>query len=293
MVEHVGLASLGAYARDDRPPAAPGRPRAQPRHRPAVLRAGRREVADPALRVPGRRAAAGRRRGGRAAGGRARAPRRRVAARALRAHAVGLDRQPREHRDAIVAEVGEPRERAWLLYLIGSALAFEDADISVFQVLAARPGADARPAADARRRARRRSGLSGGRRAGGSAAADRLGHAAGAAAVRAALPSCSPEPPQLGQRSSPCPASPAGFVGGGDVGILRIIGHARPLPGRARRRTSAEPPPGGRRAGRPGRTRRSRARAGRVGVDPDAVRRNEVGRVARGVERLARPAAAR
>ena len=48
----------------------------------------------------------------------------------------------REHRDAIVAEVGEPRERAWLLYLIGSALAFEDGDISVFQVLAARPGAD-------------------------------------------------------------------------------------------------------------------------------------------------------
>jgi cyclopropane-fatty-acyl-phospholipid synthase len=47
----------------------------------------------------------------------------------------------REHRDAIVAEVGEPRERAWLLYLIGSALAFEDADISIFQVLAARPGA--------------------------------------------------------------------------------------------------------------------------------------------------------
>ena len=29
----------------------------------------------------------------------------------------------------------------WELYLAGSALAFEDADISVFQVLAARPGA--------------------------------------------------------------------------------------------------------------------------------------------------------
>jgi len=44
-------------------------------------------------------------------------------------------------RDAIFAEVGVERERAWLLYLIGSALAFEDADIAVFQVLAARPGA--------------------------------------------------------------------------------------------------------------------------------------------------------
>ncbi len=44
-------------------------------------------------------------------------------------------------RDAIVAEVGEERERVWRLYMIGSALAFDDADISVFQVLAARPGA--------------------------------------------------------------------------------------------------------------------------------------------------------
>jgi cyclopropane-fatty-acyl-phospholipid synthase len=44
-------------------------------------------------------------------------------------------------REGIVAEVGEERERVWRLYMIGSALAFEDGDISIFQVLAARPGA--------------------------------------------------------------------------------------------------------------------------------------------------------
>jgi cyclopropane-fatty-acyl-phospholipid synthase len=45
-------------------------------------------------------------------------------------------------RAAIVAEVGSERERVWRLYLWGSALAFADADIGVFQVLAARPGAE-------------------------------------------------------------------------------------------------------------------------------------------------------
>jgi cyclopropane-fatty-acyl-phospholipid synthase len=44
-------------------------------------------------------------------------------------------------RDAIVAEIGDERERVWRLYLLGSLLAFADADISVFQVLAARSGA--------------------------------------------------------------------------------------------------------------------------------------------------------
>ncbi|MDO8212296.1 cyclopropane-fatty-acyl-phospholipid synthase family protein [Conexibacter sp. CPCC 206217] len=44
-------------------------------------------------------------------------------------------------RDGIVAEVGEERERVWRLYMLGSALAFEDDDISIFQVLATRPGA--------------------------------------------------------------------------------------------------------------------------------------------------------
>jgi cyclopropane-fatty-acyl-phospholipid synthase len=47
----------------------------------------------------------------------------------------------RAQRAAIVAEVGEERERVWRLYLAGSALAFADGDISVFQVLAARGGA--------------------------------------------------------------------------------------------------------------------------------------------------------
>jgi cyclopropane-fatty-acyl-phospholipid synthase len=44
-------------------------------------------------------------------------------------------------RDTAVAEVGAERERIWRLYLTGSALAFADADISVFQVLATRRGA--------------------------------------------------------------------------------------------------------------------------------------------------------
>jgi cyclopropane-fatty-acyl-phospholipid synthase len=43
-------------------------------------------------------------------------------------------------RDAMTAEVGEERMRVWELYMAGSALAFDDGDISVFQVLAARPG---------------------------------------------------------------------------------------------------------------------------------------------------------
>ena len=44
-------------------------------------------------------------------------------------------------RAAMAADAGEERTRVWELYMAGSALAFEDADISVFQVLAARPGA--------------------------------------------------------------------------------------------------------------------------------------------------------
>jgi cyclopropane-fatty-acyl-phospholipid synthase len=43
-------------------------------------------------------------------------------------------------REAVVREVGEERERVWRLYLLGSALAFEAGDITVFQVLAARVG---------------------------------------------------------------------------------------------------------------------------------------------------------
>ena len=41
----------------------------------------------------------------------------------------------------MAADAGEERTRVWELYMAGSALAFEDADISVFQVLASRPGA--------------------------------------------------------------------------------------------------------------------------------------------------------
>jgi cyclopropane-fatty-acyl-phospholipid synthase len=45
------------------------------------------------------------------------------------------------HRDEALAEVGSQRERVWRLYMLGSALSFEDGDISVHQTLAARPGA--------------------------------------------------------------------------------------------------------------------------------------------------------
>jgi len=42
-------------------------------------------------------------------------------------------------REQAIAEVGAPRERVWRLYMLGSALGFEAAEISVYQVLAARP----------------------------------------------------------------------------------------------------------------------------------------------------------
>jgi cyclopropane-fatty-acyl-phospholipid synthase len=46
-----------------------------------------------------------------------------------------------EHRAEAVAQVGAERVRAWLLYMIASAQAFEDAEITVHQVLSARRGA--------------------------------------------------------------------------------------------------------------------------------------------------------
>jgi cyclopropane-fatty-acyl-phospholipid synthase len=45
------------------------------------------------------------------------------------------------NREGAIAEGGEERERVWRLYMTGSALAFEAGDISVHQVLAAKPGA--------------------------------------------------------------------------------------------------------------------------------------------------------
>jgi cyclopropane-fatty-acyl-phospholipid synthase len=45
------------------------------------------------------------------------------------------------HRDEAIAEVGAQRERVWRLYMLGSALGFEDGQIGVYHVLAARPGA--------------------------------------------------------------------------------------------------------------------------------------------------------
>ncbi len=46
-----------------------------------------------------------------------------------------------EHRDEAIAEVGAQRERVWRLYMLASALAFEDGQISIYQTLAARGGA--------------------------------------------------------------------------------------------------------------------------------------------------------
>ena len=45
------------------------------------------------------------------------------------------------NRNEAIAEVGPERERVWRLYMLGSALGFEASEISVHQVLAARPGA--------------------------------------------------------------------------------------------------------------------------------------------------------
>jgi len=44
------------------------------------------------------------------------------------------------HRSEAVRIVGTERERAWQLYMLGSAQGFEDGEISVYQVLAARTG---------------------------------------------------------------------------------------------------------------------------------------------------------
>ena len=41
-------------------------------------------------------------------------------------------------REAVIDEIGLERWRVWQLYMTGSALAFEDADLSIYQVLAAR-----------------------------------------------------------------------------------------------------------------------------------------------------------
>jgi cyclopropane-fatty-acyl-phospholipid synthase len=54
----------------------------------------------------------------------------------LRRWLENLDR----HRDQVLSEVSAERERAWRLYMLGSASAFETGDISVYQVLAARDG---------------------------------------------------------------------------------------------------------------------------------------------------------
>ena len=44
-------------------------------------------------------------------------------------------------RDRAIAEIGPERERIWRLYITASALGFDDGDITVYQLLAARRGA--------------------------------------------------------------------------------------------------------------------------------------------------------
>jgi cyclopropane-fatty-acyl-phospholipid synthase len=48
------------------------------------------------------------------------------------------------NRERAIALVGEERERAWRLYIVASALGFEDGEVSLYQVLGARLGADHR-----------------------------------------------------------------------------------------------------------------------------------------------------
>ena len=50
--------------------------------------------------------------------------------------ALWLFRPDRRQREA-VALVGEERERAWRLYMLASAIGFDDGEITVYQVLAA------------------------------------------------------------------------------------------------------------------------------------------------------------
>ncbi len=45
-------------------------------------------------------------------------------------------------RDAAIAQIGVERTRVWELYMTGSALAFEDGDIGIYQTLLAKPGSD-------------------------------------------------------------------------------------------------------------------------------------------------------
>ncbi|MBV9004243.1 MAG: class I SAM-dependent methyltransferase, partial [Solirubrobacterales bacterium] len=55
----------------------------------------------------------------------------------LRRWAANLEANRRE----AIADAGEERVRAWSLYILGSALGFEDGDITIYQVLTSRLGA--------------------------------------------------------------------------------------------------------------------------------------------------------
>ena len=72
----------------------------------------------------------------------------------LRAWVANLAAQ----REEAVAEVGAERERVWRMYMLGSALGFEDGDVTVYQVLTTRPDAPHGLPLTARAAARRRPG---------------------------------------------------------------------------------------------------------------------------------------
>ena len=48
------------------------------------------------------------------------------------------------HREAAIRSASPERERAWTLYMLASAQAFERGELTVYQVLSARPGASPR-----------------------------------------------------------------------------------------------------------------------------------------------------
>ena len=144
MYEHVGRAQLGRLRRA-RSRGCCARAASFLNHgiaRLALRAAARRQAFIQRYVFPDGELHAGRRRRRRAAGRRPRGPRRRVDARALRADAAALARQPRRRPrgDASPRSASERDARLAALHArLGAG--FEDGDISVYQVLAARPGA--------------------------------------------------------------------------------------------------------------------------------------------------------
>ena len=140
MFEHVGAARLAEYFACLSPPAAAGRPAAQPRHLPAARQPRPQPplVRRP-LRVPGWRTARGRHRRAGHAEPRLRGARHAVAARALCPHPAPLGRCPGGALGRGGHLAGAGRARVWRLYMAGSAENFARANLTIHQILAVRP----------------------------------------------------------------------------------------------------------------------------------------------------------